>query len=112
MSAMVKSKSVNSWAGLWFRIDEKGTTESLGFDNMEKRPIKGTTEWKEYQIVLDVPSNAYRLAYGILMDGEGEVWISDLKFEIVDNTVPVTAGKENDDDLPEPSNLDFSKAEK
>jgi hypothetical protein len=89
-SGYVKSENVKSgWAGLWFRIDGP-KQEMLGFDNMEPRAIKGTTDWTRYEIVLDVPDTADALAFGVLLAGNGEVWMDDLKFEIVPSTVPVT----------------------
>jgi hypothetical protein len=39
------------------------------FDNMDDRPIKGDSEWQQYAVVLDVPSEATALAYGILLSG-------------------------------------------
>ena len=114
MSGMVKTKDVSDWAGLWFRIDEKGSDKSLGFDNMhdgkKDRSIKGTTDWSKYEIVLDVPMNASNLAYGALLVGTGQIWFDNLKFEVVDNTVPTT-GEGKDAYMPnkEPVNLDFEK---
>jgi hypothetical protein len=48
LSAAVKSEGVENWAGLWMRID--GPEETLGFDNMQNRPIKGTTSWQKYEV--------------------------------------------------------------
>ena len=56
LSGLVKSEEVTGWAGLWMRVD-KGT-EQLAFDNMQKRPINGTTGWQRYYVVLDVPKDA------------------------------------------------------
>ena len=43
MSGYVQSKDVADWAGLWMRVD--GTQkEALAFDNMQGRPIKGTSD--------------------------------------------------------------------
>src|SRR5580658_5580470 len=53
LSAFVKSEGVRDWAGLWMRVD-KGK-KLLAFDNMQDRPIKGTTAWHNYEVVLDVP---------------------------------------------------------
>ncbi|HCS19171.1 MAG TPA: hypothetical protein DIW47_01175 [Bacteroidetes bacterium] len=112
MSGLVKTKDVSDWAGLWFRIDQKGTNESLGFDNMHDgktdRSIKGTTDWTRYEIVLDVPLHSSNLAYGALLVGTGQIWFDDMKFEVVDTSVPTT-GKDQDDYMPkkEPVNLDF-----
>ncbi len=57
---------------------------------MGDRPIKGTSEWKKYDVVLDVPSNSAAINFGILLAGTGEVWVSNLKFEVVDDSVPTT----------------------
>src|ERR1044071_5428324 len=78
MSGYMKSKDVNSWAGFWFRVDQANSQESLSFDNMQSRAIKGTTDWKKYEIVLDVPTKASNLAYGALVDGTGQIWFCDL----------------------------------
>jgi hypothetical protein len=114
MTGLVKTQDVSHWAGLWFRIDEKGSTKSLGFDNMKDgkkdRSIRGTTDWTKYEIVLDVPLNSSNLAYGALLVGTGQIWFDDIKFEVVDNTVPTT-GKGKEEMMPnkEPVNLDFEK---
>jgi hypothetical protein len=106
LSAYVKSEKVQSgWAGLWFRIDGP-SQEMLGFDNMQGRPIKGTNDWRRVEIVLDVPDNAAGLAFGVLLAGDGEVWIDDLQFEIVTKDVPVTGAKAS---AAGPQNLNFEK---
>jgi erythromycin esterase len=89
MSANVKSQEIRNWAGLWMRIDGQNET-ILGFDNMEKRPIKGTTDWTKYEIVLDVPQNTVRICFGILLAERGQVWVDEWKLEAVDSSVPTT----------------------
>lgn len=88
MSAWVKAENVEKWAGLWLRVD--GLNKELAFDNMGKRPIKGTLDWQRYDVVLDVAPEAQSLAFGILLDGPGHVWLDDLRFEIVDTSVAIT----------------------
>jgi hypothetical protein len=88
-SAQVKSQNVESWSGLWMRIDDKGRPNSA-FDNMQRRPIKGTADWTPYSVVLDVSQNAEGVFFGVILTGKGQVWISDLRFEVVGNDVPTT----------------------
>lgn len=97
MTAYVKSENVKSWAGLWMRVDYYDSNV-LAFDNMEKRPIKGTTDWEKYEIVLFVPAETTSISYGVLLAGTGQIWFKDVKLEIVDDTVPETGinkGREN-----------------
>jgi len=88
-SADVRSSGVEQWAGLWMRVDGNGKV--LAFDNMRGRPIKGTTGWKRYDVVLPVDASAKRIAFGILLSGKGNVWMKDLGFEPVAGSVANTA---------------------
>jgi hypothetical protein len=106
LSGYVRSKDVTSWAGLWMRVDGP-QKEMLAFDNMQNRAIKGTTDWARYEIVLDVPAQAQQIAFGLLLDGQGQVWMDDLKFEPVGKEVPTTGEKSSRKVLTAPTNLDF-----
>ena len=104
-SAWVKAEGVTRWSGLWLRIDGP-SNQPLGFDNMQDRPIKGTAGWQMYEVVLDVKEKATGVAFGILLDGPGEVWINSANLEVVDSVVPTT-GKAIIQDGP--TNLSFDK---
>ncbi len=110
LSGYIKSKDVKSWAGMWFRIDGPDKENALAFDNMQKRPITGTTGWKKYEIVLDAPDNSVGFAFGVLQAGPGEVWLDDLKFEVVDKSVPLTNILEKGSAPSGPQNLDFEES--
>ena len=109
LSGFVKSDRLTQWAGLWFRVDGPNPNASLAFDNMQDRPIKGTTEWTRYEIVLDVPNEAQRLAFGVLLGGGGQVWMDDLKFEVVPTTVKTTGALPSASAPAAPTNLNFEK---
>ena len=103
-SAFVKTERAQDWAGLWMRVDKE--SKQLAFDNMQDRSIKGTTDWKQYDVVLDVPQNATGIFFGVLLSGAGKVWLSEAKFEIVGPNVLTTNGvAESKQD--EPMNLGF-----
>ena len=97
MTGYMKSKDVTDWAGFWLRVDQTGSKEYLSFDNMQDRSIKGTTDWKKYEIVLDVPNNASKIAFGALISGTGQIWFDDLNFEIVDKSVRTTGSRRMED---------------
>jgi hypothetical protein len=106
MSGYVRSADVADWAGLWLRVDGP-KSEALSFDNMQDRAVKGTTGWKACEIVLEVPEESQQLAFGILLTGTGQVWMDDLKFEVVGKDVPVTGGGSKGPKATAPVNLDF-----
>jgi hypothetical protein len=89
LTGNAKSEALEDWAGFWMRVDgpEK---KQLSFDNMQDRPIKGTTGWTKYQVVLDVPKDGVHIAFGLLMGGRGQIWMADLALEIVSQDVPAT----------------------
>jgi hypothetical protein len=89
-TASVKTENVAQWAGLWMRVDTTKDSEPLMFDNMEDRPITGTTDWKKYGVVLDVPGDATFISIGVLLNGVGRVWLRDAQFDEVDGGVPTT----------------------
>jgi hypothetical protein len=105
LSAWVKASGVKSWAGVWMRVDG-ANQKSTAFDNMQSRPIKGTRDWTRYEVVLDVAGDSADIAFGILLDGEGAVWMSDVQFQTVDNSVPTTGTTQTNR---KPENLDFSR---
>lgn len=98
LRANIKVENVKHWAGLWLRID-KGKN-AVAFDNMGSRPIKGSREWKRYEVVLDVPSDATAIAFGVLLSGSGALWVNNVNLETVGPDVKVTVPQEPDQQLP------------
>lgn len=89
LQARVKTKDISEWAGLWMRVDGPGGVHS--FYNSRDKPIKGSTDWQLRSVVLDVSPDASAIAFGVIEGGSGEVWIDDLKLDVVDKTIAVDA---------------------
>jgi hypothetical protein len=106
MSGYLKTSDVAK-AQMWMRVD--GDRKILSFDNMDSRPVRGTTGWTRYEIVLDVPADSIDIAFGFfLTQGGGKVWGDNFRFEKVDSTVPLTAPANAAAARPkEPVNTDF-----
>lgn len=103
--AMARAVDVTGWAGLWMRVD--GPNGTAAFDNMQGRPLRGTTDWARADIVLDVTQDARSIHFGMILAGDGAVDLSQLRFEVVDATFPVTSEESMAD---EPQALDFGVA--
>lgn len=83
MSGFIKTEELESWAGMWMRVDSYEQGKMLGFDNMSTRPIKGTSDWQKYEIVLDVSKGSAGIAFGILLSGNGKMWMAEPTLEVV-----------------------------
>ena len=105
MTSYIKSKDISNWAGMWLRIDSKEQGKMLGFDNMQDRAIRGTTDWTKYEIILDVPEESATINFGVLLNGTGKIWLDNISFEIVDKMETKSTG--GNKQLKKPTNLNF-----
>jgi C-terminal processing protease CtpA/Prc len=77
LRGFLRTENVSGFAGLWMREDDD--SGAVAFDNMQRRQLKGTTEWEEYSIVLPLNAAAKRLVFGVLASGTGRMWADDLR---------------------------------
>ena len=57
---------------------------------MHQRSIQGTTRWKVYEVILDIPMERTIIAIGAGMVGTGQIWLIDCLLELVDDEFPST----------------------
>lgn len=88
MTIYVKTVSVRDTAegaGMWFL----GIWDGAGV--LDQKKIIGTTGWKKYSTVVDISPYVFQITYGVFLHGTGRIFFKKIAFDIVDNTVPVTA---------------------
>ncbi len=108
-SGYIKTEGIaKGYAGLWWRNDGRpdvnGRPTPAGFDNMHDRGAKGTSDWKQYQIELDIPKDIVNINFGLLFPasgGEGTAWFDDLRIEL-DGKAYETAAFDLDFETPRP----------
>ncbi|HTD36973.1 MAG TPA: S41 family peptidase, partial [Candidatus Limnocylindrales bacterium] len=88
ISGVLRSEAAR-YAAFWMRVDGPSGMQAL--DNMNGRALSGTQDWTPFATVLNVPSDAQKIFAGLLLQGAGTVWADDLRIEVVDSRVPVTA---------------------
>lgn len=79
LSGYIKTENItDGYAGLWMRIDPE-----IAFDNMHQNGVTGTTDWKKYEITLDMnPAKTQQIVIGGLLVGKGKMWLDDLQITI------------------------------
>ncbi len=93
--AAVKTKNLADATkpGLWLRVDRPSSDPSrpqIGdFDNMQDRPIH-CDDWQHFEIIADVADDAKSLTVGLLLAGNGDVWLDDCSLEVVSDDTPKT----------------------
>lgn len=84
----LRTEDVEGQTGLLARVDGEGVVETS--DYMIGHAVTGTTAWRHYEVVLDVPRDAIGITFGVQLTGTGQVFADDFSFEAVDATVAVT----------------------
>jgi erythromycin esterase len=78
-------KGIGNQAYMWLRLAKEGfgPQATTFYDNMADRPIT-VSEWREYEIVGDVPAEAQTISYGFALVGDGRAWIDAVAVEVID----------------------------
>ncbi|WP_448547102.1 hypothetical protein [Thalassotalea fusca] len=106
LSAKLKTVEASE-AVMFMTIKHSNFEETTDF--MTDRKIIGTTDWKEYSIVLDFDYNVEQeVLFGVRLYGTGEVYFDEFSFEEVGYDVLTTASSTTLVTKGVPSNLSFS----
>ncbi|UZR98808.1 hypothetical protein [Chondrinema litorale] len=79
VKAYMKLEDVTDPIGLMIRVD--GKSGVLSFDNMQKRGIKGTSDWNQYAVKVSYPDHAQNIFIGAILSGKGKLWVDN--FEVL-----------------------------
>jgi len=89
LTVWIKTKDILNWGGLGFQVrNEEGRI--FANDEMTDRPIKGTTDWRQYHVVADVPDEVCVIDFGCALYGTGELWTDDFQIDIAQANTPIT----------------------
>src|SRR5207244_3620762 len=88
-SAWVKAEKLANWGGLELYAMTPGQ-RVVALDDMGDRPITGTTDWKQLDIVCDLPRDTATLMVGLGLRGSGSLWLDRAQIEVVGVDVPIT----------------------
>jgi len=100
-SADIKCKNVGDWAGLMMWVTGVHG-KILRFTTMYDLAVGGDCDWQTFSVVLDVPTVGCNVIVGATLNGNGEVFFSNLSFSIADPDKQTTDRKSG------PKNLTFA----
>ncbi|MES2521689.1 MAG: hypothetical protein V4617_03240 [Gemmatimonadota bacterium] len=92
ISIYTRTAGATRRADFWARVQGKGSPgDGYGLAGKFVR-LPATSDWQRHEIVMDVPGDAQWVQYGIGIAGPGMMWMDQAKIEVVDESVPLTAG--------------------
>lgn len=81
VTGWLKTKAVQGWAGVFVIIVNKDGRR-YQYDDMSDRPIRGTTDWQQIEIVTDLPDEPCVVYFGPDLYGPGELWGDDFQINV------------------------------
>lgn len=84
-----KVSGVQSWTGLWLRIDSPDSP-LLAYADTHRVNLRDDSDWTPLTIVIDVPETAGAIYLGLSQEGAGTSWFGPVTVETVDNKVPLS----------------------
>jgi len=55
---------------------------TIAHNFMEQTPVKGTTPWQRYTIMLKIPAGTDRVEVGAMLQGKGSLWLDDVELAL------------------------------
>lgn len=107
-TADMRTKGARRRAGLWLRAhDAQGRLVAMKQTLLigSEYTTSGDIEWTTVDVVMDVPTQADVVSYGITMGGEGQAWVDNVRVEVPGSATTGTGGVESSELLAEPAIL-------
>jgi len=95
-SGMLKTSDASTWAGIFLAPYGGAAARDWMFTDVQSLPrasgpAVGSSDWQPVSVVVDVPSApGASISMGLAVVGNGQAWLSDLRFEEVGTDVPLT----------------------
>jgi hypothetical protein len=77
-SGDIKVDQVEQQAGLYIRTNRQ--RERLRPENV----VQGTHDWMRYEATIPIPEDALFIRFGIVIHGDGQVWLTNAQLEVIE----------------------------
>lgn len=82
LAADVKIVDVEQQAGLYLRVIDQAMSRPP--EEREQVTFSGTQDWTRYETQIGVPIDSKDILFGISLTGKGQVWVTNVQLEIVE----------------------------
>ncbi len=96
LTGWLKTANVQGWASAFMIILSPGNSllglanRHMQYDDMSNRPIRGTADWQQLELVTDLPNEPCIIYFGPDLYGPGELWADDFKIDLAPADDPDT----------------------
>jgi len=91
ITSWLKTSDVQRWAGTGMAIVVQGKGKGMYIlDFMDDRPIRGTMDWQQIEMITDVPDEPCTIYMGPDLYGPGELWSDDFQIALALSSAPIT----------------------
>jgi RNA polymerase sigma factor (sigma-70 family) len=73
---------------LWLEVE--GVNETLRQANAQEHALQGTHDWVRRELSVEVPQTSISVGLALVFLGRGQVWLSDVQLEVVDEDISVS----------------------
>jgi bifunctional DNase/RNase len=91
LSGSLKTENVEGGTALWLQIE--GVNETLRPANAQEHTLQGTHSWVRHELSVEVQQTSISVGLGLLLVGRGQVWLSDVQLEVVDEDPSASAAR-------------------
>ena len=84
LKAFLKIEKVQAGLGTLFLALLSNDTTVVAYDNMftSAKALRGTQDWTELTITLEIAQNVTRINFGCILEGAGTLWMDDVSLSI------------------------------
>lgn len=80
IKSYIKLENVDGMALLVLRTNNNDKV--LSFDNMKKKNVNGSKDWKQYSVKFPLDENTTHILIGGMLLGQGKIWFDDFRLLI------------------------------
>ena len=90
-TAYLRTTGTDGWAGAYLTATADGRGNLDPLDMPFATGVKAAgDDWRPVSVVVDVPDNVFNVRMGLMVVGNGQAWLSNMKFEEVTKDMALT----------------------